>query len=233
MNTVRLIDCMEFMKGCKDNQYDLAIVDPPYGIKQLSVKEHRDPSSKFRRSMSRMVDSANKWNSEKPTQEYWNELFRITKEQIIWGANNFSLPESEYFCVWDKMQTVDNFASAELAWVSMNEWKKPAKVFRYQIHKCASVDGDKIHPTQKPVALYRWLLQNYAKPGNTIFDSHVGSGSIRIACHDMGFDFEGCEIDPDYHTAQEARFQNHIKQADLFTPTEIFTPNQGNQGTLL
>ena len=218
MNKVHLIDCMEFMKGIPDKYYELAIVDPPYGIRQLSVEEHRDPNSKFRRSMSKMVDSAKGWNAKKPTQEYWNELFRISREQIIWGANNFTLPESEYFCVWDKMQTVDNFASAELAWVSMNEWKKPAKVFRYQIHKCYSVDGDKIHPTQKPVALYKWLLKNYAKPNDKIFDSHVGSGSIRIACHDMGFDFTGCEIDKDYWQAQEERYNTHIQQSDLFSP---------------
>ena len=221
MNKVHLIDCMEFMKGITDKYYELAIIDPPYGIRRLSVEEHRDPNSKFRRSMSKMVDSAKGWNAEKPTQEYWNELFRISKEQIIWGANNFTLPESEYFCVWDKMQTVDNFASAELAWVSMNEWKKPAKVFRYQIHKCSSVDGDKIHPTQKPVALYKWLLKNYAKPNDKIFDSHVGSGSSRIACYDMGFDFEGCEIDKDYWEAQEARYNQHISQGDLFSNEEM------------
>jgi site-specific DNA-methyltransferase (adenine-specific) len=212
---------MEYMAGLPDKAFDLAIVDPPYGIKRLSVNENRDPNSKFRRSMSKMVDSAKGWNAEKPTQEYWNELFRISKEQIIWGANNFTLPESEYFCVWDKMQTVDNFASAELAWVSMNEWKKPAKVFRYQIHKCSSVDGDKIHPTQKPVALYKWLLKNYAKPNDKIFDSHVGSGSIRIACHDMGFSFEGCELDADYWEAQEERYNQHAMQGDLFSGLDL------------
>ena len=220
-NEVKLIDCMEYMKTVPDKYFELAIVDPPYGIKRLSVEEHRDPNSKFRRSMSKMVDSAKSWNSEKPTQEYWNELFRISREQIIWGANNFTLPESEYFCVWDKMQTVDNFASAELAWVSMNEWKKPAKVFRYQIHKCRSVDGDKIHPTQKPIALYKWLLKNYAKPNDKIFDSHVGSGSSRIACYDMGFDFMGCELDADYWKAQDERFKSHAMQGDLFSGSDL------------
>ena len=209
-------DCMEGMKRYGDKHFDLAIVDPPYGIKRLSVEEHQDPNSKFRRSMSKMVDSAKSWNSKKPTQEYWSELFRISKEQIIWGANNFTLPESEYFCVWDKMQTVDNFASAEYAWVSMNYWKKPAKVFRYQIHKCRSVDGDKIHPTQKPVKLYKWLLHNYAKKGDLILDTHVGSASSLIACYDMGFDAVGFELDKDYYEASKKRLNDFMAQGRLF-----------------
>lgn len=230
-NIVHMIDNMEFMRGLPDNAYDLAIVDPPYGIQRLSVNENRDPNSKFRRSMAAMVESAKAWNGSKPTKEYFSELFRISANQIIWGANNFTLPESEYFIVWDKFQTVDNFASAEYAWVSMN-WKKPAKVFRYQIHKLKSKDGDKIHPTQKPVALYKWLLQNYAKPGQTIFDSHVGSGSIRIACHDLGFSFEGCEIDEDYWKAQEARYKTHAAQEQLFEPAELHQ-KKPEQGSLL
>ena len=213
--TLILADCMDIMRDMPDKAFDLAIVDPPYGIRRLSVEEHQDPNSKFRRSMSKMVDSTKGWNAEKPTQEYWNELFRISKEQIIWGANNFTLPESEYFCVWDKMQTVDNFASAELAWVSMNEWKKPAKVFRYQIHKCSSVDGDKIHPTQKPVALYKWLLKNYAKPGNKILDTHGGSGSSVIACLDMGYEIMWIEKDPDYFQAALKRIKDFAAQPKL------------------
>lgn len=216
-NIVHLCDCMDFMKDLPDKYYDLAIVDPPYGIRALSINENHDSNSKYRRSLSKIVNSAKAWNAKKPNNEFWEQLFRVSCEQIIWGANNFTLPQSEYFCVWDKMQTVKNFASAEYAWVSMNKWKKPSKVFRYQIHKCSSVDGDKIHPTQKPVALYKWLLKNYAKPGQTIFDSHVGSGSIRIACYDMGFDFEGCEIDRDYWEAQEERFKKYIIHPDSYT----------------
>src|SRR5690348_3954906 len=156
------IDCMEFMKDCKDKEFDLAIIDPPYGIKRLGVEENRDPNSKYRRSMAKMVDSASKWNNDKPNEQYFNELFRVSKEQIIFGANNFVLPPSEYFLVWDKKQTVENFASAEYAWVSMNVWKKPAKVFTYQIHAANAVE-DKIHPTQKPIKLYKWILKNYAE----------------------------------------------------------------------
>jgi site-specific DNA-methyltransferase (adenine-specific) len=164
-----------------------------------------------------MVDSAKGWNAIKPTPEYFDELFRVSENQIIWGANNFTLPESEYFCVWDKMQTVDNFASAEYAWCSMN-WRKPAKVFRYQIHGAASDDGEKIHPTQKPVALYKWLLQNYAKPGQRILDTHLGSGSHAIAAHYAGMDFTGIELDADYFAAACERIERETAQGDMFTP---------------
>jgi site-specific DNA-methyltransferase (adenine-specific) len=209
------VDCMEFMRDKPDNYYDLAIVDPPYGIAQLSVNENRDPNSKFRRSMSKMVDSAKAWNNKKPTTEYFNELFRVSVNQIVWGANNFTLPISEYFCIWDKKQTVPNFASAEYAWVSMG-LKMPAKVFRYQIHKCASIDGEKIHPTQKPVDLYRWLLKNYAKPGDKILDTHGGSFSSAIACHMEGFDLDICELDEDYFNDAVKRFKLNTVQGRLF-----------------
>jgi site-specific DNA-methyltransferase (adenine-specific) len=218
MNTVHLIDCMEFMKGCKDNQYDLAIVDPPYRNVNQPTKEMRQ------KNKGKMKDFG-----MKPSPEYFHELFRISKNQIIWGGNNFieDLTSANCFLFWYKRNPMPNYSDGEMAWTSFNSVARCIPIDHFGSH--TGDNGNIIHPTQKPVALYRWLLQNYAKPGNTIFDSHVGSGSIRIACHDMGFDFEGCEIDPDYHTAQEARFQNHIKQADLFTPTEIFTP----QGTLL
>ena len=209
------MDCMEAMRDMEDNQYDLAIVDPPYGLKRLSVVENKNPDSKFRRSMAKIVESSNGWNHLKPTPEYFAELFRVSKEQIVWGANNFTLPESEYFCIWDKFQTVDNFASAEYAWVSGNFWKKPAKVFRKQIH---SINGteEKIHPTQKPVKLYEWLLKNYAKEGDKILDTHGGSMSIAIACHNMGFDLDLYEIDEDYFKAGKARLEEHQKQQRLF-----------------
>jgi len=210
--TIELIqgDCMDYMKELEDNAFELAIVDPPYGIKRLSVEENRDPNSKFRRSMSKMVDSAKSWNGLKPTEEYFNELFRVSREQIVWGANNFTLPNTEYFCIWDKFQTVDNFASAEYAWVSMNNWKKPAKVFRHQIHGANPLG--KIHPTQKPVKLYEWLLKNYAKEGDRILDTHLGSGSSAIAAHYGGFDFVGIELDEDYYKAAADRFDMQTRQ---------------------
>jgi len=208
------IDCMEYMRGLEDKAFDLAIVDPPYGIKPLSVNENRDPSSKYRRSMAKMVESAKDWNGSKPDDEYFKELFRVSKEQIVWGANNFILPPTEYFCIWDKKQTVENFASAEYAWVSMNTWKKPAKVFTYQIHAANAVEN-KIHPTQKPVKLYKWLLTKYANQGNKILDTHLGSGSSAIAAHSLGFDFVGCELDKDYYQAACKRFKEQTAQIKL------------------
>jgi site-specific DNA-methyltransferase (adenine-specific) len=181
----------------------------------LSVNENRDENSKFRRSMARMVESAKGWNAIKPTQEYFDELFRISREQIIWGANNFTLPVSEYFCVWDKQQTVANFASAEYAWVSMNEWKHPAKVFRYQIHAANAVE-QKIHPTQKPVKLYEWLLTNYAKSGQRILDTHLGSMSSVIASNNLGFEMVGCELDEDYYASGCERAKNALRQVRMF-----------------
>ena len=197
-NEVRLTDCMEYMKTVSDKHFELAIVDPPYEIERFKHGSLRfDKTEKAKNGL--------KWDKV-PTKEYWDELFRVSKNQIIWGANNFQLPKTEYFIVWDKQQTVDNFASAEYAWTNC---KMPAKVFRYSIHKCMSKrkeEGGKIHPTQKPVALYRWLLEHYAKKGDKIFDSHVGSGSSRIACYDLGYDFMGCEIDKDYWQAQGKTF---------------------------
>ncbi len=211
------IDCMEFMATCEDNAFDLAIVDPPYGIKNYSVTENRGENSKYRRDFAARVNAMNSWNSQKPPPEYYTELFRVSKEQIIWGANNFTLPESEYFCVWDKMQTVDNFASAEYAWVSSNKWKKPAKVFRHQIHGANPLGT--IHPTQKPIKLYDWLLSNYAEPGQRILDTHLGSGSSAIAAHYFGCDFVGCEIDKDYYDAAVKRFNAETAQVDMFCET--------------
>jgi len=220
-------DCMDVMRDMPDKVFDLAIVDPPYGIKPLSVNENRDENSKYRRSMAKMLESAKGWNSIKPTQAYFDDLFRVSKEQIIWGANNFTLPETEYFCVWDKQQTVANFASAEYAWVSMNQWKHPAKVFRYQIHKANAIEY-KIHPTQKPTALYAFLLTNYAKPGQTILDTHLGSGSSAIAANNLGFKFTGIELDADYFDADVQRISEHYKQTTLFDEPVIAPIEQGD-----
>ena len=154
--------------------------------------------------------------SHDPADEYWSELFRVSINQIVWGANNFNLPRTEYFCVWDKKQTVDNFASAEYAWCSMG-LKKPAKIFHYGIHQHNRDEaGYKIHPTQKPIKLYEWLLQHYAKPGNSIVDTHLGSGSSAIAAHYGGFDFVGCEINKSYYDLALERFKKETAQESLF-----------------
>jgi site-specific DNA-methyltransferase (adenine-specific) len=199
------MDCMVAMKEMKDKAFDLAIVDPPYGIERMS---RIDNDKNHRISLLK----SGLWNT-KPSQEYFNQLFRVSREQIIWGSNNFNLPASEYFCVWNKKQTVDNFASAELAFVSMG-LKQPAKIYDYSIHKHNQTE--KTHPTQKPVDLYSWLLKTYAKEYNKILDTHLGSGSIAIACWDMGFDLTGYEIDKDYYDAAVKRLENHKKQLVLF-----------------
>ena len=175
LNRLYNMDCMEGMKQFPDKYFELAIVDPPYGLE-------RHKRGSLRIDNSKKAENGLLWD-EKPSKEYFDELFRVSQKQIIWGANNFTLPETEYFIVWDKQQTVDNFASAEYAWTNC---KIPAKVFRYSIHKVMSdrkEECGKIHPTQKPVALYEWLLKNYAKPGDKILDTHVGSASSLIACH--------------------------------------------------
>lgn len=199
------IDCMEGMKQYPDKHFDLAIVDPPYGIKRF-----QKPSGSTRFKSSKMMQENGLLWDIKPEQDYFIALHRVSKFQIVWGANNFTLPESEYFLIWDKEQTVDNFACAEYAWTNV---KKPAKIFRYSIHKHNQIE--KIHPTQKPVELYRWLLHNYAQRGYKIIDTHLGSGSSRIAAYDMGYDFTGFEIDKDYFASQEKRFKQHTSQLTL------------------
>lgn len=201
-------DCMEIMKGFTDKQFDLAIVDPPYGIERFKRQ-----SGKSRFNSSELMQNHGLTWDIKPEKEYFNELFRISKNQIILGGNNFTLPETEYFAIWDKEQTVDNFASAEYAWVSIG-LKKPAKIFRYSIQKHNHTE--KIHPTQKPVALYKWILKNYAKEGQTILDTHLGSGSSAIAAHDGGFEFTGIELDEEYYNAAKERIIMHQRQLNLF-----------------
>ena len=207
MNKVHLIDCMEFMKGIPDKYYELAIVDPPYGIDAGNMTGGAGKNKQW--------DKGKDWDKEIPTDEYFIELCRVSKNQIIWGGNYFPLPPTKCFLIWDKKNDGRDFAECEMAWTSFD---MVARMYRM---RPMNMDGGKIHPTQKPVALYKWLLKNYAKPNDKIFDSHVGSGSIRIACHDMGFDFTGCEIDKDYWQAQEERFNRHVMQGDLFSGAEI------------
>lgn len=200
------MDCIEGMKQYPDNYFELAIIDPPYGLERLQKGSLRLGGTKGN------YENKISWD-KKPNEDYFTELFRISKNQIIWGANNFVLPPTEYFCIWDKKQTVDNFATAEYAWVSMG-LKKPAKIFTYSIHQHNQTD--KIHPTQKPIKLYQWLLTNYAKDGDKILDTHLGSGSSRIAAYDLGFEFTGFELDEDYFKASEKRFKQHTDQLTIF-----------------
>jgi site-specific DNA-methyltransferase (adenine-specific) len=206
--TLHNVDCEAFMRTLPDGVFDLAIVDPPYNI-----------VSQQARGIGSRIDASGKmndWNNKKPTPEYYEQLFRVSKKQIIWGANNFILPETEYFIVWDKQQSVANFASAEYAWTNI---KMPAKVFRHSIHQVMATrkeDGGKIHPTQKPVALYEWLIANYAQEGQHILDTHLGSMSSVIACLNMGYEITGCELDSDYFNAGIQRVEQSQKQERLF-----------------
>jgi len=199
-------DCLEAMREMADNHWDLAICDPPYGIGD-KFKGGATGKMNFNEIVNKEWDVV-------PEAEYFKELFRISQNQIIWGGNYFELPPTRCFIVWDKYISEDfSLAMAELAWTSFD---KLAKIFRLPTPK----DG-KIHPTQKPTDLYTWLLTNYAKPGDTILDTHLGSGSSRIAAYDLGFDFTGYELDKDYFEAQEKRFADHIAQPKLFTPEAV------------
>lgn len=205
INKVYNIDCMELLKNTPDKFYQLAIVDPPYGILN---KTKRGGDHKFN------MDEYSQWDV-KPDDDYFNELFRVSKNQIVWGGNYFGhiwarSPYNKGFIIWDKNQpeTLNNFSMAEMAWSSFD---KPSKIFRFSVRK----NRNKIHPTQKPIELYEWLISKYANSGDHILDTHVGSGSSRIAAYDAGLDFTGCELDHDYWLAQENRFNNHIRQTRL------------------
>ena len=199
-------DNMELLRQTPDNYYSLAIVDPPYGILN---KTKRGGDHKFN------MDEYSQWDV-KPNDDYFNELFRVSKNQIIWGGNYFGQiwarsPYNKGFIIWDKNQpeTLNNFSMAEMAWSSLD---KPSKIFRFSVRK----NRNKIHPTQKPVELYEWLLKMYANQGDKILDTHSGSASLAIACHDYGFNLTACELDSDYFDASIKRIKNHISQLKLF-----------------
>ena len=189
-------DCLEAMKEMKDNQFDLAIVDPPYGI---------DINSSGR--LGHYGGKGKKWDKDTPSQQYFNEIERVSKNQIIWGGNYFYLKPTRCFLIWDKQQPHNvSFASCEYAWTSFN---LSAKTFYMRPQ---NADNIRIHPTQKPVKLYEWLLMNYANNGDTILDTHLGSGSIAIACHNLGYDLTGYEIDKEYFEAAKKRIEQHKAQ---------------------
>ena len=201
-------DSLEAMKSMPDNAYDLAIVDPPYGVEEITGKEFSHGRGKLKdRAFNRGSVKVNDWDKA-PTKNYFNELFRVSKNQIIWGANYFDLPPYRCIVVWDKMQPFPNFSAIEIAYTSFNQ---PAKLFKFYNRY-----SGKIHPMQKPIALYKWLLTNYAKEGDKILDTHGGSMSIAIACHDLKFDLDLWELDPDYYEAGVKRFEEHKKQLQLF-----------------
>jgi site-specific DNA-methyltransferase (adenine-specific) len=198
-------DCMELLKQTPDNYYSLCICDPPYGLgNRLS-----DGGGKLKNTPMAELYRNKDWDVL-PNKIYWKELFRITKNQIIFGANYFLeyLSNTRGFVCWDKKQSMPTLSACELIWTSFD---KPAKIASY-----SSMDLNRFHPTQKPITLYKWLLHNYAKEGDTIFDSHLGSGSSMIAAHEYGFKFVGCEIDQDYFNASVKRFKEQTAQQSLF-----------------
>ena len=210
MLTITNEDNMELMARYPDKYFDLAIVDPPYGIERFKNVTTSPTSKDVHAKRFQRMESV---NNTKPTVEYWNELFRVSKNQIVFGANNFVMPTSEYFLIWDKKQAMPNFARCEYAWVSMG-LKTPAKICEHSIH--VHNQTEKIHPTQKPIYLYKYILDNYCKQGDKILDTHLGSGSIAIACHDYGFDLTACELDKEYFDKAMQRINNHTAQQKLF-----------------
>ena len=208
--TIINIDCMEYMKTLPDKFFDLAVVDPPYGLgDRLLNGGHRGGMA----SLKKLCDSkVKKWDIP-PRKEYFLEISRICKKYIIWGGNYFldHLNATDGFLIWDKMNGTNPMSDAELAWKSFSG---TTRIFR--MHHFSHGYDCKIHPTQKPVKLYEWILTNYAKPGQTIFDSHMGSGSSAIACNNLGFEYIGCELDEDYYSAACERIAKHAQQERLF-----------------
>lgn len=202
------------MSKYPDKFFDLAIVDPPYGIKESSYRKVKGKTAAAKKKDYNMT----LWAQEKPSVNYFNELVRVSKNQIVWGGNYFTsnLPESRCWLIWDKCTQDSLFADVEMAWTS---FQNSAKLFTYRWNGMLQQDMKnkevRIHPTQKPVALYKWILKNYAKDGFKILDTHLGSGSSRMASYNMGFDFYGAELDPKYYADQEKRFIQFTSQTTL------------------
>ena len=212
------IDCMELMRQLPDNAFQLAIADPPYGIRDAGGQTGGSGKLKGRVFNNGYID---RWDKA-PSREFFDELRRVCENVIIWGGNYFDLPPTRCFICWDKVQPWENFSQVEYAWTS---FESPAQLFRFD-----NRTGDKIHPTQKPVELYAYLLRKYAKEGDRIFDPMMGSQSSRIAAYKLGFDYVGCEIDKDFFDRGCKRFNEEckgeittkdgsvIKQMSLFDP---------------
>lgn len=204
-------DCMEGMKQFPDKYFELAIVDPPYGIGD-KFKGGKTGKMNFNEVVEKEWDCV-------PNQTYFKELFRVSKNQIIWGGNYFNLPPTRCFVIWDKLISEDfSLAMCELAWTSFD---KLAKIFQY-----CNPKTDKIHPTQKPIKLYEWLLTHYAHPSDKILDTHVGSASSLIACENLGFQYVGFELDKDYYDAATKRIEDSRKQIKFIEPGQEIEQSQ-------
>jgi site-specific DNA-methyltransferase (adenine-specific) len=192
-------DNMKLMARYEDNHFDLAIVDPPYRDENQPTKDMR-------------ANGSMKSLEGRPTQEYWNELFRVSKEQIIWGANNFELPQWKGFVAWKKKTIGINFTMSMVEIASLSENLGTTSKWI----EIAPQDPNRVHPTQKPVKLYEFLLMQYAKEGDKILDTHLGSGSIALACHNLGYDLTACELDKEYYEKAMKRIQEHQQQIRMF-----------------
>ncbi len=222
MITITREDNMKLMARYPDNYFDLAIVDPPYGILN---KTKRGGDHKFN------MDEYSQWDV-KPDDKYFNELFRVSKNQIIWGGNYFEQlwarsPYNKGFIIWDKNQpeTLNNFSMAEMAWSSID---KPSKIFRFSVRK----NRNKIHPTQKPIELYEWLLKLYSNHGDKILDTHLGSGTLAIACYKAGLSLTACEISENYYLKALEKIKEFIPESDIhINDIEVFALTFPNQKT--
>lgn len=237
------MDCMEYMKSIPDKFFDLAVVDPPYGINAPNMKMgtnlnrkrggYNGESVAQRIKKGRLNTGSGKlknralntmncdWDSNPPSKEYFNELFRVSRNQVIWGGNYFPLPPTRGILCWDKLQPWENFSQFELAWTSFD---CPAAIIRLSNTGGANKET-KIHPTQKPVKLYEWVFEKFAKPGYKILDTHIGSGSSRIAAYKMGFDFYGTEIDKSYFNAMQDRFNKECLDRVMTEKGELIQLN--------
>lgn len=224
------IDCLEFMAGLPDKFFDLVIADPPYGIGEDGESNH---SRGLAAKVSKWIPKG--WDKTPISDFVLNEIRRVSKNQIVWGANHYisKLPfDSPSWVVWDKVNGGTDFADCELAWTSFDcAVRKVDLKWNGMLQHDMKNKENRIHPTQKPVALYKWILYNYAKPGQKIFDPMMGSQSSRIAAWDMGFDYWGCELDTDYFMDGEARFAAHTAKPVLFQPEQMYNFN-GEQQTL-
>lgn len=225
LNKLYNVDCMQGMREFPDKYFDLAIVDPPYGIDVFS-QNHMSDSKRYGNAKAAPRNyKYKKWDNEPPPAEYFTELMRVSKNQIIWGANHFisRIPfDSPCWIVWDKDNGTNDFADCELAWTS---FKTAVRRYKYRwsgmLQENMRQKEVRIHPTQKPAALYAWLLGKYAKPGEIILDTHVGSASSLVACHRCGFRFVGFEIDPEYYKAANERLYAEMAQMSLFTEVMV------------
>ena len=211
--TITNEDNMELMARYPDNYFDLAIVDPPYGIDVTKLKIKANKKEK-------------NWDNETPNKEYFDELFRVSKNQIIWGMNflNDYLPRCEKTLIWDKQNDGTFGSDYELAWTSFEGVKQHICRIMWYGYFYPKEDLPLLHPTQKPIKLYKWMLDKFAKDGDKILDTHLGSGSIAIACHDYGYELTACELDKEYYDKAIQRIKNHVSHhQSLFAPEELLT----------